>query len=248
MFRAVTKYAGKFKALFEVLFQNMTTVCFTINKEGMFLEHVTTQNIVISVFLPADNFAEYVFEYDDPVHIGLGSHINKEFFKYVKNKDTVTFSITKEFVFDFEKKSEIDDCVQSLAVSIENIQNVTPINHGEYKSSPVNISSINFNQLCRSFNSPMLNVTRTNGQISFSNETGISTKSLIFGKEDLTDIRLSHQTYYSDQFSRISKISSFISQHIDLYAEESLPLYLKCTSFIGCMKVFISSRNIDQDN
>jgi hypothetical protein len=248
MFRAVTKYAGKFKALFEVLFQNMTTVCFTINKEGMFLEHLTTQNLVISVFLPADNFEEYIFDYDEPIHIGLGSHINKEFFKYVKNKDIVTFSITKEFVFDFEKKSEIDDCVQSLAVSIENIQNITPINHGEYQSTSVKISSINFNQMCRSFNSPMLNVTRTNGQISFSFETGISTKSLIFGKENLTDTRLSHQTYYSDQFSRISKISSFISEPIEVYAEELLPLYLHCTSFIGYMKVFISPRNLDQEN
>lgn len=246
MFRAVTKYAGKFKALFEVLFQNMTTVCFTIDKKGLFLEHLTTQNVVISIFLPAENFEEYVFDKEEPIYIGLGSHINKEFFKYVKNKDVVILSITKDFVFDFEKRSEIDDCVHSLSVSIENIQNITPINHEKYESCPVEISSINFNQMCRSFNSPMLNVTKTNGQITFSFETGISTKSLTFGKENISDNLLSHQTYYSDQFSRISKISSFISKPIQVYAEDSLPLYLNCTSLIGVMKVFIISKNNDE--
>lgn len=245
MFRAVTKYAGKFKALFEVLFQNMTTVCFTIDKKGLFLEHLTTQNIIISVFLPAENFEEYIFDEDEPIYIGLGSHINKEFFKYVKNKDIVIFSITKDYIFDFEKKSEVDDCVQALAVSIENIQNITPINHAKYDTLPVKISSINFNQMCRSFNSPMLNVTKTNGQIIFSFETGISTKSLKFGKENNSDNLLSHQSYYSDQFSRISKISSFISEPIEVYAEDSLPLYLRCTSLIGTMNVFISPKNLE---
>lgn len=247
MFRAVTKYAGKFKALFEVLFQNMTTVCFTIDKKGLFLEHLTTQNLIISVFLPAEKFEEYIFDGEDPIHIGLGSHINKDFFKHVKNKDTVVLSITKDFIFDFEKKSDVDDCVQSLSVSIENIQNITPINHDLYESSPVKISSINFNQMCRSFNYPMLNVTRTNGQIIFSFETGISTKSLTFGKENNSDNLLSHQSYYSDQFSRINKISSFISDPIDVYAEGSLPLYLHCTSLIGTMNVFISPKNLEQD-
>lgn len=246
MFRAVTKYAGKFKALFEVLFQNMTTVCFTIDKKGLFLEHLTTQNLIISVFLPAENFEEYIFDEKEPIYIGLGSHINKEFFKYVKNKDTVILSITKDFIFDFEKRSEIDDCVQSLAVSIENIQNITPINHDKYEASPVTICSINFNQMCRSFNSPTLNVTRSNGQITFSFETGISTKSLQFGKLNNSDSSLSYQTYYSDQFSRINKISSFISEPIEVYAENSLPLYLHCKSSIGIMKVYISPKN-DQE-
>ena len=59
MFKAVTKHTGRFKSLFEVIFQNMTTADFTIDKTGMFLEHITTQNLLISVFLPAENFEEY---------------------------------------------------------------------------------------------------------------------------------------------------------------------------------------------
>lgn len=241
MFQAITKHGGKFKALFEVIFQNMTTACFTIDKKGMFLEQTTTQNLLITVFLPAESFEEYSFTEDEPIHIGLSSHINKEFFKYVKNKDTVIMSITKPFLFDFEKKGE--DNSQILSVSIENIQNITPINHEEFSSDPVRISSVNFNQMCRSFNTPTLTVTKRNGQIFFSFETGISTKTLIFGKENTSDKSMSHHTYYSDQFNRINKISSFIDDALEVRAEDEKPLFLNCNSSIGWMKVFIHSKS-----
>ena len=125
MFKAVTKYTGRFKSLFEVIFQNMTTADFTIDKTGMFLEQLTTQNLLISVFLPAENFEEYVFDEDEPIHVGLGQHINKEFFKSVKNKDIITMSITKQHVFDFEKRIEANDSVQTLSVE-HHTQNITP--------------------------------------------------------------------------------------------------------------------------
>lgn len=237
MFQAITKHGGKFKALFEVIFQNMTTACFTIDKKGMFLEQTTTQNLLITVFLPAESFEEFVFTDDEPIHIGLSSHINKEFFKYVKNKDMVIMSITKPFLFDFEKRGE--DNSQILSVSIENIQNITPINHEEFTTDAVRIASVNFNQMCRSFNTPMLTVTKRNGQIFFSFETGISTKTLIFGKENTADTTMSHHTYYSDQFSRINKISSFIDESIEVRVEEDKPLFLNCLSSIGWMKVFV---------
>lgn len=95
MFKAVTKYTGLFMSLFEIIFLNMTTADFTIDKTGMFLEHLTTQNILIYVFLPAENFEEYMFDEEEPIHVGLGQHINKEFFKSIKNKDVITMSITK---------------------------------------------------------------------------------------------------------------------------------------------------------
>jgi hypothetical protein len=243
MFKAVTKYGGKFKAMFEVLFQNMTTACFTIDKSGLFLEHVTTQNITISIFLPSNNFDEYIFEDSEPMYIGLGSNINKDFFKYIKNKDVVIMSITKPYIFDFQKENSDGDGLQALEVSIENIQNITPIRHQQYNSQPTEIINNYFNQICRSFTSQMVTVTKENGRVTFSFQTGISKKTLTFKQTSLDDNQLIYQSYYTDQFNRISKISSFISSPVKLYIEHGKPLYLECVSDIGTMKLFIMSRD-----
>ena len=245
MFKAITKYGGKFKAMFEVLFQNMTTACFTIDKSGLFLEHVTTQKIIISIFLPSDSFDEYKYEEAGPIYIGLGSNINKDFFKYIKNKDVIIMSITKPHIFDFQKENSDGDGLQALEVSIENIQNITPINHPKYISQPTQIISPYFNQICRSFTSPVVTITKENGKIIFSLQTGVSKKTLTFKQAENVDNQLIHQSYYSDQFNRISKVSSFINNPVNLYIEQNKPLYLECTSNIGIMKIFIKPKDDD---
>jgi len=244
MFSATTKYAGKFKALFEILFQNMTTVCFTINKTGLFLETITTQNVLISLELPAQNFEEYIFDEIESLHIGLGSIISKQFFNSVNNKDIVTFEINKPFVFECKKKSK-DSCIHTLAVSIEAIQNITPQEHDVYSSSPIFIEKTTFNQMCRSFSTPEIAVTQKNKQIHFTFETGISTKTLTFGTYDQTDLALVHQTYVTDQITRIKKIAAFITEPIQVFAEKDKPLYFLCNSSIGVLKIFIPFKNND---
>jgi len=177
MFKAVTKHTGRFKSLFEFIFQNMTTADFTIDKKGMFLEHITTQNLLISVFLPAENFEEYVFDETEPIHVGLGQHINKEFFKSVKNKDVITLSITKPYIFDFEKRTDTNDSVQSLSVSIEDTQNITPIEHDIYNTTPVLIAHNIYTDWCKSIsNTTTIDVTKNMGQIQFLFDTGRSVK------------------------------------------------------------------------
>lgn len=245
MFYAKTKYAGKFKALFEMLFQNMTSACFTIDKDGWKLEHRTTQNMLLSVFLPAANFEEYKFDDPSPIHVGLGSNVNKEFFKYVKNKDVLIFSITKPFLFDFEKKSDnkADNCQCKSSISIETIQNITPYERETYTSAPVKISAVSFNQLTRSFNqtsTPTITLIKSHGQIKVSNDTGISSKTLIFGEEN-TDSEMNYHTFEVEQFSRISKISSFVAAPIEARVEEGKPVYLKCSSDIGVVEIYIYS-------
>ena len=169
------KSYGRFKSLFEVIFQNMTTADFTIDKTGMFLEQLTTQNLLISVFLPAENFEEYVFDEDEPIHVGLGQHINKEFFKSVKNKDIITMSITKQHVFDFEKRIEANDSVQTLSVSIEDTQNITPIEHDTFETKPVLIAHNIYTDWCKSIsNTTTIDVTKNMGQIRSLRDGSIS--------------------------------------------------------------------------
>lgn len=244
MFSATTKFAGKFKALFEILFQNMTTVCFTINKTGLYLETITTQNVLISLELPAQNFDNYVFDEIEPLHIGLGSIISKQFFNSVKNKDIVTFEIKKPYIFECIKQSE-DYCVHTLAVSIEEIQNITPQEHDQYSTSPINIEKTTFNQMCRSFTTPDIAVTQKNKQIHFIFETGISTKTLTFGEYDKNDITLVHQSYVTDQITRIKKIAAFINKPIQVFVEKDKPLHFLCTSDIGVLKIFIPFKTHD---
>jgi hypothetical protein len=247
MFKAVTKYTGRFKSLFEVIFQNMTTADFTIDKTGMFLEHLTTQDLLISVFLPAENFEEYIFNEDEPIHVGLGQHINKEFFKSVKNKDVITMSITKPYTFDFEKRVDTNDSFQSLSVSIEDTQNITPIKHETYESSPVYIIHSIYTDWCKSIsNTTTIDVTKNMGQIQFLFDTGRSIKTLKSGKENNNDIDLVHQQYYSEQFTRISKMSSFVSEPIELRLETDKPLYFFCKSPIGTMKIFMYKKPVNE--
>jgi hypothetical protein len=245
MFIAETKYTGRFKALFEVIFQNMTTADFTIDKTGMFLEHLTTQNLLISVFLPADNFEKYVFDEEEPIHVGLGHHISKEFFKSVKNKDVITMSITKPHTFDFVKISD-NYSVQSLSVSIEDTQNITPIEHETFSSNPVLITHNDYTDWCKSIsNTTTIDATKEMGQIEFLFDTGRSKKTLKTGKEDKNDRELVHQQYYSDQFTRISKMSSFVSEPIEVRLEQDKPLYFLCKSPIGTMKIFMYMKSKD---
>jgi len=239
MFYAVSKHGGKFKALFEVIFQNMTTACFTIDKKGMFMENRTTQNILFTIFLPASSFQEYVYDFDEPKYIGLNSHINKEFFKHIKHKDVFSMKMSKPFIFDFEKNTE-DNVKLILSVSIENIQNIKPMNLLVYTTPSIPLSSANFNQICRSFNSiPVISLTKCTGQLTFSFETGITTKTMVFGKEQPIESDMIHFMYYADQFVRINKISSFVTDPIEVRMEANKPLYFYCNSVVGLMKIFI---------
>lgn len=241
MFYAKTGYSGKFKSLFEVLFQNMTSACFTICKEGIRLQHRTTQNIIIDVFLSAQNFEEYIFDEEEPMYVGLGININKEFFKFVKNKDVITMKIcnkTKPFVFEFERRS--DNRQEVWEGSIETIQNITPIDHDKYSKNPVKISPGDFSQLCRSFTpTSTISIVKSCGQISISNDTGISKKTSVFGEKIVDDLELFSQIFYSEQFSRISKLGSFVNEPIEVFIENGKPIYLRCKSSIGNVDIYM---------
>ena len=224
--------------MFELLFQNMTTACFTISKQGMTLETVTTQNILIKVDLPKECFEEYIFDEDEPLHIGLGIHIN-HFFKTVKNKTSIEFSIKQPYVFDIKVASKTDNCMVSLSANIESVQNIAPEMVERYDTPPVEIVNTDLSKMCRSFKAQVY-VTKKCGQLEFScTLEHIYKKNFLFGKAVPDDISLFHQNYNADQFARISKAASFVNQPIKVYAEESKPLLFDCSSEIGNMKVFM---------
>jgi hypothetical protein len=239
IFKAVTKHSGKLKTLFEVIFSNMTVANWKIDKKGMFLEEMTNQNLLMNIFLPAESFQEYFFE-GETMYIGLGNHINKEFFKSVKNKDVITMSMTEPFFFNFEKINQ--QISQSLCVSIQDIQVITPAIFPSFQTSFIELLGDNFNQLCRSFTSYIVNLTKKNNQIEFSFDTGRSIKKLICGTLDELNPVLIHRSFSSEQFSRISKIHTFTNSPIKVFYEENKPLCFICESLIGCLKILIHEK------
>lgn len=240
-FRAKTKYANRFKSLFELLFNNMSTVCLTIDQSGIILKTTTTQNITFDITLPADKFDEYVFDSVEPLHVGLGNKV-KKFFKTVKNKSTVEFSIIDPFLFDIKVTSLDNNCKSYLSINIASVQNIAPFDSIEYTVPSVNVPNTNFSKMCRTFMTPTFYLSKTNGELEFgSTMPDIFKETFRFGTMNSTDTSLFHQQYRTDQIIRIIKMSSLVPKHISIYAEHGLPLLIKSTSEIGIVKTHIYS-------
>ena len=240
-FVAVTKHANKYKALFELLFHNLTTACFIIDKKGITLKEVTVQNLIIDVVLPAENFETYNLETDEPIHVGLGIHVN-QFLKTIKNKSVLKFSITTPYVFDIQITTPNDDCVMDMSASIASMQNIAVPKINEYSVKAISIGNTNFSKMCRAFRSPTFYFTKKYNQLEFSCMlTDIYKKTFIYGERDPTDNTLIHKQYRTDQFIRIIKLASFAPKMIDVYAEQGLPLTFKTLSEIGTITVTVNT-------
>lgn len=243
-FKAKTKYANRFKSLFELLFNNMTTVCLTIDQTGLSLKTTTSQNITFDVQLPSHHFDEYVFGGLEPIHVGLGNKV-KKFFKTVKNKSIVEFSITDPFLFDIiiTALDNQNNCKSLLSVTIASVQNIAPFDSIDYKVPSVRVPNTNFSKMCRSFMTPTFYLSKTNGELEFgSTMINIFKESFRFGVADSTDTSaVFHRHYRTDQIIRIIKMASLVPKHLSIYVEKGLPLLVKSTSEIGTVKVYINA-------
>lgn len=240
MFTARTCHSGKLKALFELLFSNTQDVVLTISKDGIISELSTVNNAIIYVDLPSTGFDEYIYTYDEPMYIGLGAHVNS-FFKSLKNKTTVTLSINKLYTLDVTLNC--DDCLITYSASFICAQNIYPIpitNH-DVKNS-YQITTNTFNAMCKSFSkaAPEINVTKTQGQLSFTFAlVGIASKSITFGSLDVSDQETFFQQFKSDTFIRINKLTSFSNKTIRLCVEDNC-LIIIAESAMGNIKVLLN--------
>lgn len=244
MFYAETKYANRLKALFELLFNNMKTVCLTIDKTGIHLKSTTTVNLMIEVDLHANQFDEYKFQFEEPLHIGLESYISKSF-KTMKNKSVVTLSITKPGSFVIGVKSlKKDGFEYDLNVVTENVQNVSldPL-HSYSSLSHTRIPASGFNDMCKIIKSiSEFTVTKERGILKFACGTpDIYAEQFKFGEEDPKDTSLVHHIHKSEQLVRVAKIVSFSREPpkvLDIYVEKEKPFMISSTSEIGVIKTY----------
>ena len=245
MFYAKTKYANRLKALFEVLFNNLKTVCFTIDKDGLHLQSKTTINLMIEVDLAADKFDEYQFTFDEPIHIGIESYISKSF-KTMKTKNTVTLSIENpgELVIGVKSTGK-DNFAYNLTILTESVQNVSPTPlHSYLPDSITPIPTARFSDMCKLIKCIQeFTVTKEYGVLKFNCNTpsDVYSETFIFGREDPTDTLLIHNMYKSDQLFRISKIVSFSQdpyKMVDVFVEKDKPLMISAKSEIGVIKTY----------
>jgi hypothetical protein len=236
MFLAKTISSGKLKALFEILFSNMSTVILTISKDGIYSEMITTNKSLICVNIPSTCFDEYVFTFSESQHIGLGAHVNT-FFKTLKTKTLITLSMNESYTLNVI--SEDDGCTTSYSAAVISAQNISPAPTYTYESEGIKITCANFNAMCKSFSkTPYLDVVKKNGQLSFSFElTGISTKTLTYGKKNESS-EIYFQQHKSDAFVRLNKMASFADEII-VYVEQNKPLAIEATSSLGNLKTFM---------
>lgn len=239
MFHASTHHSGKLKALMEVLFSNSQDIVLNISKEGITSEFITVNDARIFVKLKAEGFDEYRFTFPEPIHVGLGSHVNS-FFKTLKNNTNVTMNIDKPYVLDLSISG--DDCTVKYSASFICAQNISPDLLIQYHTEKFfSVSSSTFNSMCKSFSkSPEITVSRVDGELSFSFAlTGIASKSIMFGTKDITDKCRFFQEYKSDIFIRIGKLSSF-TKIIKIFAMDNI-LIIEAESQLGILKVFLKA-------
>ena len=223
-FKAVTKHSGKLKTLFEIIFQNFTTANLKIDATGILLEDTTSQNLAIRVFLPADRFDEYEFKGKEQSYsIGLNRNINKEFFKSVKNKDKITMETSGPYNFIFKK--EVENVTQTLSVTIQDVI-ILKSDKIEYYVDAIKLPSESYSNMCRSFSSSKMNVTRQYGQVIFTSTAPTSANRTECGVKNINDVEMIHREYYYEQFNRLSKIQALAKKYIDVYYEDKNPLKL----------------------
>lgn len=241
MFIARTCHSGKLKSLFEVLFSNGQEIILTVSKDGIVSELSTVNNTTISVNLPAACFDEYTFTYDEPLYIGLGSHVNS-FFKNLKNKSIIAITIAKPYTLEIVHTCE-DNCSVTYTAAYVSAQNISPIQKHQYKlDKSYTMSTNTFGAICKSFKSPIVNISKSEGQLTFGFElAGIASKMMTFGQRDTTQKHAFFSQFKSDAFLRITKLALFADKTIKICVEEDKPIMVFAESPLGQVTVFMNT-------
>lgn len=246
MFFCKTKHATKVKAFFELVFNNLKTACLTIDSTGIHLKSKTTLDLMIETCMPADQFDEYVYSPDSPMHIGVESYIGKSL-KTMKNKTVVTLAIKNPGTLSIGVSSTgKDKFTYNLDVVIESVQNVSHTPNTLYDvDRSTRLSTARFIDACKlvkSASAQEFTVTRENSVIKIAVGTqGVISEQFCFGKEDVTDTELVHYVFKSERMTRVSKMVSFTKDNnkvIDVFVESGKPMMLQCVSEIGTIKVY----------
>lgn len=248
VFKAISKYSIELKHLFDIIFQNVLTANFKIEKKGITIEHLTTLSIMLKVFLPMEKFLIYDLNKNEPIYFGLSQQIYKGFFKIVKKKDVITMYIKTDtpFVFHLEKNFN-DNSRHCFSIPTTDIQNIVSIKNENYHVSPIYIERVFFTEWFKSFSlsnnfNNQISMIKKNNILEIILSDGIMVKKFTIGKNTYQKKDEEIENVFSlEQFSRINKLSSFCDSEIELFYEKDKPILFSCENKIGSLNLYLFS-------
>lgn len=247
LFKAKTNEAYNFKIMSEILHNTLKNIPLSITQEGISSKVIdSNKRLLIDINLKATNFTSYAL--NSSVNLLFGVNVG-HFYKIIsslKKKDSLTLLIEESTPNELQiiVTPRERDHVEVSKISIQSIQSLhieIPDNYGH----PVHVSSSKFQKLCKD----MLNIGKelyvygNDSFVIFKCQTpGIYEKQIQFGETE-TKENLTHHYFETDQFVRISKISSLFNT-LYIYLNPEAPLLIKTNvGNLGTIGIFIKSKD-----
>ena len=246
------------KILVELLQNNITTGCFQIDQNGIYLRMMDHhRTILIDLHLDANCFSVYKFTGKEKIDLGINlSHLHK-MLKTIKKKDSIKLFIDDRTPNDLFIKVTPKENTRSTtsSVKIQTIQNLD-IDLPDGYGKPVIVPSGEFQKMCKGLNSisSTTHILSTGFTIRFSSDAGgVMKRYTDFGETDDSDNEDVEMktTNYSEMFDteqlvRITKLSG-LNSIMQIYPKTDNPLMFK--SFVGSLgfiSIYLKSKSMQE--
>lgn len=260
IFKTKTGEAYVIKVLAELLSQNLKDGCFEVDDSGISLRQMDkNRRTLVDLDLLSDNFNMYHLK-SEITKISMGLNLSQlhKLLKTIKKKDQMILKIDSNeknnlsiitIPKEVSRKTTSSICIQNR----QSIDIDLPTGYGK----PVIVNSSEFQKTCKD----LLNIGRTItvessgpfGITFHSDADQILKRKVEFGEEGDSDIEDDEdndskeqfkQTFFTDQLSRISKISG-LSSHMQIYCANGKPLLFRSpVGRIGRISLYIKSKEM----
>jgi proliferating cell nuclear antigen PCNA len=257
IFNCKTIEAFHIKILAELLTNTLKNGCFEISKDEIVLKQFDNpRKALVHLVLYGKNFDVYSFSQEKIYFLGLNlNHFHKTL-KSIKKKDSLQLFIDAKDSIQLGIKTipKEKTRVSTSKIKIQNTQNLD-IELPEGYNSPINVTSSDFQKMCKELNSvgsSTIKVVAKKFFIEFiADADGILNRKIEFGdfEESIKydDSNTYEGTFSTDQLTRISKISG-LSNRMQIYAAKNLPLLFKSNiGSLGVISLYIKSKEISEE-
>jgi len=255
IFKAKTQEAHAIKVLVELLSQNLKDGCFEIDEKGITLRQMdNNRRTLVNLTLDAENFNAYKFKHDEKISMGLSSHQLHRLLKTVKKKDSMHLRIDSSDMTELTIVTIPKETLRKTTscIRIQNKQCVD-FDFPEGYGKPTIVNSGEFQKACKDLlNIGSIITVESHGPfgIAFHSDADqVLKRKVEFGEledsddeEDSKIIEPFKNTYFTDQISRISKISGLFQQ-MKIYCAKGLPLlFVSNVGSLGKISIYIKSK------
>ena len=256
LFRCKTDNAYHLKMMAEIISNVLKNGFFEINSAGISMSMFDhPRKTMVSIELHSENFLTYVFNHHEPIYIGMNTLFFHKMLKSVKKKDMLELYIENDQLSEMFIKTipREHNRIVTSSIRIQSSQNIDVSTPEGYTKSTI-IPSNDFNKMIKDLNvigSEKLSITTANGFIKFSaNADGVVKRDIEFGEDIDSSAEKSTKNFSTEQFERISKISSLSTSLHIFPCTDTLPIKFKSmVGNLGTICIYIKSNEmIDLEN